>query len=292
MILLILVLPSIISREPIYCYQEQWDIYKLDPAYRCAVYPPPKLSSITAVDLQSRNSPSYDSFGPKRSRMSSPEYNASVPQKKARSCHPPCDSPDAFVSTASDSEEDQVEEMAIDGNWSSSTPKHPSDWNPSRKCRERQKAQRQQRWEWNRRLEQKYGQEQSISAEASFSMQVDQEGEVTYSHVTRPATYPAEQKGLLYRLSASLRLINSLDDPSATSQDNMEESENRTIPDTRKTKRARTESSDCHSDYRKTMRERKRLQKLERLRQRHPGWNHVIDTQQAEFIPAGENFSK
>lgn len=68
-------------RELVEFSEDQWDIYKLDPAYDCLVQLPPKLSKIARVAIPDRQPPPLST--PTAKRKMSPE----VPRSPVRSRH-------------------------------------------------------------------------------------------------------------------------------------------------------------------------------------------------------------
>ena len=157
------------TSEKIQCYQEQWEIYKLDPRYHCVVYSWPKCSTITWVELPNEDLETTDLYSAKRSRWSSPETGEPVAQKKARS-RPPDEMDGADFD--SDEDEDEVEEMIIDESFSQKT---RSSRRPNPTSREKIKKARLHRWARHRMAREKQAQETTAPADGSFSMRVDSE---------------------------------------------------------------------------------------------------------------------
>ncbi|KAJ7901838.1 hypothetical protein B0H14DRAFT_3080101 [Mycena olivaceomarginata] len=84
------------------CDQDQWDIYKLDPAYDCLVRAPPELSAITAAAPK----PTAEGKQPLgKHRMSSAEPCPEMPPSKTSK---------TFHLDSDDSEEDEVADMVVD----------------------------------------------------------------------------------------------------------------------------------------------------------------------------------
>ncbi|KAJ6499905.1 hypothetical protein C8R47DRAFT_970689 [Mycena vitilis] len=80
------------------CSQDQWDIYKLDPAYDCLVRAPPEVAVVTLVSPK----PAEPKQPLGKHRMSSAEPCPEMPP--AKNLH-----------LDSDSEEDEVADMVVDG---------------------------------------------------------------------------------------------------------------------------------------------------------------------------------
>ncbi|OBZ68221.1 hypothetical protein A0H81_11698 [Grifola frondosa] len=122
-----------ICGQLVHCSQEQWDIYKLDPAYDCYVPLPPKLTTI------SKKAPNYSAQAPPP--MSTHGVPLTPPKSKRRPPSPgPSDgensprlhkkfrramslgSSDGHPVTETDEEEDEVVEIVVDdGNRSRTT---------------------------------------------------------------------------------------------------------------------------------------------------------------------------
>ncbi|KAL4063070.1 hypothetical protein V8B97DRAFT_1891462 [Scleroderma yunnanense] len=254
-----------ICGEHVYCSQDQWEIYKLDPAYRCTVYPGGKLSSITRVSTEDQNVSMCEPSGTKRMRMTSPEFSEPTLQKRARSYRSQSGTVDDTNQTDTDSEEDEVEDMIIDERISTSTPKPSSTRKPGQSSRETMHLERRRRWQKNKKRQEKYLQDVPISAESSFSMRVDNEENSGAARNMSPIAERVKRKGSI----------------STASDDDAEESEIRCGQEgARSNKRVRTSSNNKEIQ----LRERKRLQKITKFRQRRGG---PISTGQLgfNFIP-------
>ncbi|KAG5642222.1 hypothetical protein DXG03_003391 [Asterophora parasitica] len=90
------------------CSQEQWDIYKLDPAYDCLVKAAPHVPVITQITDRPQAAPTPVAFGQKR-RVASP-----VAGSPAESSKPKKKRPAVQVQSESEDDESEVEEMIID----------------------------------------------------------------------------------------------------------------------------------------------------------------------------------
>ncbi|KAI6141472.1 hypothetical protein BKA82DRAFT_19925 [Pisolithus tinctorius] len=108
--------------EQVHCYLEQWEIYKLDPAYRCMVFGGNKLSSITRVSLKDPSSSALDPSRVKHSHSTSPDP---VPQKRVCLCYAQSSTSDDS-DRIEDSKEDEVKDMLLDEEDSSEMPKFTS----------------------------------------------------------------------------------------------------------------------------------------------------------------------
>ncbi|KAH0827525.1 hypothetical protein J3R83DRAFT_4238 [Lanmaoa asiatica] len=157
--------------EKVQCYQEQWEIYKLDPKYHCVVYSSPKCSTVTWVELPNQDIEAGDLYSGKRSRWSSPETSEPVAQKKARS-RPQDEMGETDFNSDEDGDEDEVEEMIIDESFSQ---KPRSGRRPDPTSREKIKKARLDRWAKHRMALEKRVQDATVPADGSFSMRVDSE---------------------------------------------------------------------------------------------------------------------
>lgn len=154
--------------EKVQCYQEQWEIYKLDPNYHCVVYPWPKCPSVTWIELPNQGFETTDPCSGKRSRWSSPETSEPVAQKKVRSR--PADKSNGTTFDSEESEDEvEVEEMIVDENFSQ---KSTSNSRYSNR-RDRIHKERRGRWERIRMVYQEQVQDFTTTADGSFSMRVD-----------------------------------------------------------------------------------------------------------------------
>ncbi|TFK75437.1 hypothetical protein BDN72DRAFT_757762 [Pluteus cervinus] len=84
------------------CSQEQWDIYKLDPLYKCYVRAPPALTTITRIPISTPAPPT-----PSKRRVASPTPDRIRPRKKVRTEYGNANDSDF-------SDDDDIEEMAVD----------------------------------------------------------------------------------------------------------------------------------------------------------------------------------
>ncbi|KIK99312.1 hypothetical protein PAXRUDRAFT_132332 [Paxillus rubicundulus Ve08.2h10] len=172
-----------ICGETVHCFQEQWEIYKLDPVYQCVVYPWPKFCTITKFERQSQSFETVDPVANKRTRKVSPETSQSSPHKRARS-HYADGEEEEFGFT---SEEDGVEEMLVDESSMFRAPKPSSDRKSDRTSREKVTKARLERWAKNRKAHEQPCQAAPATTD-SFSMRVDSEDDSP----SRPTTLPAE----------------------------------------------------------------------------------------------------
>ncbi|KAI6135687.1 hypothetical protein EV401DRAFT_1844052 [Pisolithus croceorrhizus] len=260
-----------ICGEQVYCYQEQWEIYKLDPAYRCTVFGGNKLSAITRVSLGDASTPRPEPSGVKRSRRPSPEP---APQKRVRPNHSRSSTSDDSDGTE-DTEEEEIEGMLVDEKDGPGIPKLASNRKLGRVSREQMYAERKWRWRINRVVQEKYDQAPLVPTETSFSMQDDSDD----SSVSPPAAYNVKRKGD----SIAPHSIDGVAGSEVYCADENTGSNKRM--------RAMSPERTCHtSNHRHIMRERKRLQKISKFRQRcQPGHHlHFEDDLRFEFEPSGE----
>ncbi|KAG2131994.1 uncharacterized protein EDB93DRAFT_1177323 [Suillus bovinus] len=151
-----------ICGEYVFCYQEQWEIYKLDPEYRCTVHFGFKFTSVVRVDPKAQRSRAPSPPGPKRARARTPtpEADTPLPSKRARSQRAPVDGDDH--SSDSESGEDEeveqmvVEQMVIDGLHRARAEILS---NAVRSGREELKKEREKRWQKIKGAQAKYSQE-------------------------------------------------------------------------------------------------------------------------------------
>ena len=94
-----------IFRTPYECSQDQWDLYKLDPAYECVVHTFPKISTISKVDSKAPESPNVS--GKRNLLTPSPERNPSSSnmKRKAPKVVPPLSESDSEM---------EVEDIIVD----------------------------------------------------------------------------------------------------------------------------------------------------------------------------------
>lgn len=183
------------SSQRVHCFQEQWEIYKLDPAYRCTVYPGGMLSSITRINTEEQNPSVCDPSGTKRARALSPEPSEPILPKRARSYRAPSGAADDSDQTDTDSEEDEVEEMIIDDEVAACMPK--SSYRKLRQSnREALHTRRQWRWNMNKKRQKKYRQDIPMSTESSFSMRVDSEEHFNAYRGMSPIAEQGKRKGM------------------------------------------------------------------------------------------------
>ncbi|KAI0081230.1 hypothetical protein K474DRAFT_1613772 [Panus rudis PR-1116 ss-1] len=96
------------------CSQEQWDIYKLDPAYECIVHRPPKLTTIIRKTNDTHPNSVHGSQATEDSkrRLSSPsaepEEIPTSSRKKPRTVHV------EVISDTDSEDEGEVEDMIVD----------------------------------------------------------------------------------------------------------------------------------------------------------------------------------
>jgi hypothetical protein len=117
-----LCLRPLCTREFVEFSEDQWDIYKLDPAYDCLVQLPPNISKITRVPIPDRQPAPLSTPAAKR-RMSpevprSPVQSRHKPRKKTdlhkRSSWSSSGSSDEEGAKTDSEEEDEVEGMVVD----------------------------------------------------------------------------------------------------------------------------------------------------------------------------------
>ncbi|KAH7929878.1 hypothetical protein BV22DRAFT_1125410 [Leucogyrophana mollusca] len=136
-----------ICGEPVFCYQEQWEIYKLDPAYKCSVHLAPELSSISRVGPETRpESSTHKTQAPKRTRTPPFEETPLHNEKRARSRQVGLESDD---DTDDDNlDEEEVKRMVVDD----LLPKDKS------KCgnRAQTRENRKNRWQRNKLADARY----------------------------------------------------------------------------------------------------------------------------------------
>ncbi|KAI6022340.1 hypothetical protein BKA83DRAFT_4277648 [Pisolithus microcarpus] len=233
--------------EQVYCYQEQWEIYKLDPAYRCMVFGGNELSSITRVSQGNPVTPRLEPSGLKRSCRTSPEP---APQKRVRHNHIQSSTLDDSDGTEN-TEKDEIESMLVDED-GPRIPRFASNHKPGRVSREEMYAEHQWHWRINRVVQEKYDQAPPVPTETSFSMQSDSND----SSVSPPAAYNAKRKG---------------DSIAPHNTDGVAGSEVRFDRNAVSNKHMRVMSKErtCQTtNHRHITREKKRLQKIIKLRQR------------------------
>ncbi|KAG1808170.1 uncharacterized protein BJ212DRAFT_1485119 [Suillus subaureus] len=160
-----------ICGEHVFCYQEQWEIYKLDPEYQCTVYFGFKFTSVVRVDLQVRRSRAPSPPGPKRARARTPtpEADTPLPSKRARSRRAHVDS-DVHSSDSESDDEEEVKQMVVDGLLRRRA-KLTSD--AVRSGREELKKERDKRWQKNKSAQAKYSQESQADGQP-MSMDAEQ----------------------------------------------------------------------------------------------------------------------
>jgi hypothetical protein len=151
------------------------------------VYPWPKCSTVTWIELPNQDSEAADPYSGKRSRWPSPELSEPVGQKKARP-RPP----DELVETDSDSDEVEVEEMIIDESFSQ---KPKSSRRPDRTSRKTIRKVRLDRWAKNRMAHGKQVQDATTPVEGSFSMRVDSDATFPSQGTPCPTEGNVKRKG-------------------------------------------------------------------------------------------------
>lgn len=146
-----------ICGEHVFCYQEQWEIYKLDPEYQCTVHFGFKFTSVVRVDPQARRSGAPSPPGPKRARARTPtpEADTPLPSKKVRSLRTHVDCDDHSSESESDEDEEEVKQMVVDDLLRRRA--KPSS-NTVRCGREELKKKRDKRWQNNKKAQAKYSQ--------------------------------------------------------------------------------------------------------------------------------------
>ncbi|KAG1734715.1 uncharacterized protein EDB91DRAFT_1146477 [Suillus paluster] len=156
--------------EHVFCYQEQWEIYKLDPEYHCTVHFGFKFTSIVKVDSEAQRSRAPPPPGPKRprARTPTPEADTPLPSKRARSRRAHVD--DHSSDSESDEDEEEVKQMIVDG-----LPRHRAKppTNVVRPGREELKKERDTRWQKNKEAQAKYRQESRADGQP-MSMDAEQ----------------------------------------------------------------------------------------------------------------------
>ncbi|KAH7907722.1 hypothetical protein BJ138DRAFT_1116438 [Hygrophoropsis aurantiaca] len=156
-----------ICGERVICYQDQWEIYKLDPAYRCIVHLPPQVPSIIRVDPEITSSTTdAKNFVPKRMRTPPFEEASFHTHKRARSRRAGISGANASLSD-SDSEDDldeeEVKNMVVDDHHTRSKPK-------SFNNRQNLRRERNMRWQKNRHMQARYEKQAGISEVPSVVM--------------------------------------------------------------------------------------------------------------------------
>ncbi|OAX41057.1 hypothetical protein K503DRAFT_854905 [Rhizopogon vinicolor AM-OR11-026] len=161
-----------ICGEKVFCFQEQWEIYKLDPEYQCTVHFGFQFTSIAKVDPQAQGSRAHSPLGPKRprARTPTPEASTPLPSKRARPRRTYANGEDYSSDNESDEDEEEVKQMVVD-DIACHKIKPPS--NAVRLGREELKKQRDRRWQNNKRAQEKYSQE-SQTDQQPMSMDAEQ----------------------------------------------------------------------------------------------------------------------
>ncbi|THH00502.1 hypothetical protein EW026_g2040 [Hermanssonia centrifuga] len=128
-----------ICGQHFFCSQEQWDIYKLDPAYECTILPFPELSTITRCKIEDTPDPGASrpttASLPKRAKEDSSDDEVTATRaKKPRTSY-------GYVETEEDSDSDEeVEGMLDEGigkdRWRRRQSKSRARSHPSRKERD------------------------------------------------------------------------------------------------------------------------------------------------------------
>ncbi|KAG0706138.1 hypothetical protein DFH29DRAFT_205702 [Suillus ampliporus] len=161
-----------ICGEHVFCYQEQWEIYKLDPEYQCTVHFGFTFTSIVKVDLQAQRSRDPSPPGPKRprARTPTPEAHTPLPSKRARSRRARVNSDDHSSDSESDDDEEEVKQMVVDG---LPRPRAKPPSNVVRLGRDELKKERDTRWQKNKEAQAKYSQESRADGQP-MSMDAEQ----------------------------------------------------------------------------------------------------------------------
>ncbi|KAH7888561.1 hypothetical protein F5I97DRAFT_1803319 [Phlebopus sp. FC_14] len=255
------------------CYQEQWEIYKLDPEYKCVVYPGSRLSTITKVDSDRSNAHVSVPPGCKRTRTISPESSELAPQKKARPRHSNgvVDDHDEEELESADDEE-EVEQMIVDDE-APRMPKPRCDHKNNHTSRERMKKERFRRWEQNKLAQEKLSQKPPIAAETSFSMHVDSVDNFASQDTSVLIDNFAKRKGW--------RIISVFDEAIPTNGNDQKRT--RTVSPTA----IRSAMNQMHSQHQKRKRDRMRQRDQLRQRQRE---EILIDALRFAFVPSGEPY--
>ncbi|KAG1881480.1 hypothetical protein C8R48DRAFT_744230 [Suillus tomentosus] len=176
-----------ICGQHVFCYQEQWEIYKLDPEYRCTVHFGFKFTSVVRVDPKAQRSSSRAPSLPKRARTPTPEADNLPPRKRARSRRARVDS-DHSNDSESDGDEEEVEQMMVDG---LPRPRTKPLSNAVRSGREELKKERDNRWQKIKGAQARYSQESQADGQP---MSMDAEQFASQSN-TGPAGPQAEENG-------------------------------------------------------------------------------------------------
>lgn len=179
-----------ICGEHVFCYQEQWEIYKLDPEYQCTVHFGFKFTSVVRVDPQARRSRAPSPSGPKRTRARTPtsEVDISLPSKRARPRRAHVDSDDYSSDSESDEDEEEVKQMVVDDLLRR---KAKPLSNAVRSGREELKKERDERWQKNKRAQAKYSQESQANGQP---MSMDAEQFASQSNTGTQAEENAKRK--------------------------------------------------------------------------------------------------
>ena len=167
------------------------------------MYPWPKCSTVTCVELPNQDFEPTDPNSGKRSRWSSPEVNEPAAQKRARSHFPEETDESDFTS-----DEDEVQKMIIDESFSQ---KPRSRSKPT--GREKVKVARLQRWAKNRTVRaacEERVQETIVPAGSSFSMRVDSEGTLPSQSTAQPTKERFKRKGRFRRHTHNQTLLHGL----------------------------------------------------------------------------------
>ncbi|KAG2345594.1 hypothetical protein BDR05DRAFT_116804 [Suillus weaverae] len=177
-----------ICGEHVFCYQEQWEIYKLDPEYQCTVHFGFKFTSVVRVDPQGQRSRAPSPPGPKRARARTPtpEADTPLPRKRARSQRAHVDSDDS--SSESDEDEEEVKQMVVDGLL---RPRAKPLSNAVRSGREELKKERDKRWQKNKGAQAKFSQESQADGQP---MSLDAEQFASQSNTGTQAEETAKRK--------------------------------------------------------------------------------------------------
>ncbi|KAG2150509.1 hypothetical protein DEU56DRAFT_869324 [Suillus clintonianus] len=179
-----------ICGEHVFCHQEQWEIYKLDPEYLCIVRFGFKFTSIEKVNNQARRSGAPSPPGPKRARARTPtpEADTPLPSKRARSRRAHVDSDDHISDSGSDEDEEEVKQMIVDD---LPRPKAKAPSNVVRPGREELKKERDKRWQKIKETQTKYSQEPQVNGQP---MSMDAEQFASQSNTGTQAEETAKRK--------------------------------------------------------------------------------------------------
>lgn len=175
-------------RERVECSQDQWDIYKLDPAYECHVHAPPALSIIHPATTKIEESKPVSG----KRRMSETSFCPDMP--RAKPFHP---------SLEDDEQASEDEYMVVDDTGPSARGKSVGARERAKKHREEVLRNRKERREKGARRVEKL-------ARREDEVQFDFSGPVPrHSHSVPPPDSTGKRKGPSRLLVASESMLNS-----------------------------------------------------------------------------------